>query len=588
MYDPQPGQTFDPVQGPDRTWHRISDFRPGIHTAVAPMRPPGVAKESGTFQCYASTAGSLIPAPRLVQRITPPTLTGAAIDSEQFRVSGIYANAPVYGASDNTTGAMECHTELFLASEYWSGSGELVLTVHRYTRNLNTPTWEQIWQRTYAADTFNPATRPRVCYFASQRSNPSDVDASGPQVVAWVFSGNARAFPANADTYVTGTDPMPGDLVDDPLGGGLVAPQNLVAHGGQVIIYPLYVTGDGDDQVYISSEAAYWTKVNDVTNLSAALVTTGNYFNILGGYEQGTGYGVIASLTADELFMVKVRGGAIILTGSVEDATVRTLQYVQSTGLSFNNGTTTWLGYVYPVDSSGVWLWSGGDTSEQVTKHLTPNFWRPSTMMPVYADPSVQSAAQWGYQNTTCASWNEFALFPNNWFWDTDEMGWWRILDPDYIPIGHWQSDERGVFAWGSPLGWSDDTNPVFYEFSRFYGATYFSWTSHPQNHALDRAVRLDEIVVCAQGEGTVRITISSDIDDAPDDVIDFQFTDASVPVMIRAATNVQGRSHTFQIESWGVDHDIAKGSIDMDADTSAPTVHWVDYSTLPSTQIAQ
>lgn len=589
MLDPEPGAQPEPMEGDNsRTWRRILDFRPGIHTAIAPTRPPGHAQEDGTFQCYASTTGSLIPAPRLVQRLTRPTTdyTSTALVNEQFRIIGLYANAPVYSVSNsnpNTTGGFEVHSELFLAVEFWTDDGGDVLNldVSRYTRNTTNPVWEQVWSRAYTPGTYNPATRPRNAVFGSQRSNSAASGSSGPQVVAFVVSGNARMFPDDTDTFATSTAPLPADDVGDPVPG--IAPTDLTCHQGRAVIFPLYITGDGDDQVYVSSECAYWTPPNNLTILSPNLST---YLNILGGYEQASGYGAHASLTADELLLIKVRGGAIMVSGDIETPTVRSLQYVRSTGLSLCNGVPTPYGFLYPVDGSGMWMWSGADTSEQVTKHLTPQFWRPSTMVPTYADPGDQTAAEWGHANTQMAQWNEFTLIPANWFWDTDEKGWWKILDPDVVEMSRWTADERGVYAWGAPAGFSTSADPVIYEFSRFSGATYYSWRGHPQSSTVDRQQTLDEIIVCAQGTGKIRVTVETPEDPNNPATVIVAVTDPDRPQLIRTRVKAVGTAFTFRIESMGDDHDEMQGSFDPNATVSAPTVHWLDYALMPANQL--
>ena len=589
MVDPSPGTQLDPVEGDNgRTWRRISDFRPGIHTQVSPTRPPGVAQVNGTFGCYAATTGSLIPAPRMVRKILPPTgLIDANAVTDQYRIGGIFANAPVYSidsTNPNTSGAQECHTELFMATEYWTATG-MDLRVYRYTRNKLTPEWELVWQR-WIGGTYSATTRPRAAFFGSQRSNSADPDSSGPQVVAWVYSGNARYFPADTDTFNTATAPLPADEVGDPQ--PMVAPSALTTHQGRVIVFPLYVTGDGDDQVYVSSEAAYWTDVNDASTLDANLST---YFTILGGYENASGYAVIAPITANELFLVKIRGGALFIYGDLDSPSeVRTLPMVQSAGMSLCNGTTTSYGHIYPVDTSGIWMYTGGDSSQHITKHLYPDFWRPNPVGPAYTPRDDQTAREYGHSNLQMATWNEFALLPSWWMWDSDEKGWWRLMDPNHpdIPECHrWQTDERGIFAWAAPAGFSNTSNPVMYEFSRIYGATYFTWTSHPQNHTIDAQFSVDELVVCGQGNGKVRVTVQSDVDrhDPISVEVEFSDDDRPRPVKVRCP-KLSGSSFTFQIESIGADHDEGVGSWDPNASKSAPTIHWVDYSLLPNNKL--
>lgn len=597
FFEPPTTATPEPVETATGSWNRIMDFRGGIHADIASSRPPGHAQPDNTFQCYASPAGSLIPTPRLVGHITRPLSDFPSPDnlvSEQFRISGIYANAPVYASSPNnrnTTGPDECHTELWFGFEHWTGNpanlsnATMHLNVSRYSRNKTTPHWGTAWTRTYAGWEYNPIVRPRNCVFASQRSNVTDPMQSGPQIVAWVFSGNARYFPDDSNPTVSATGYMAYDQVDDTVRNPLqlIAPTYCIGHQGRMVVFPMYITGAGNAQVYISSEAAYWSPVNNAGELDPNLT---HPFNILGGYEHAAGYGVFASLTADELFLVKIRGGGLFVSGDINTPTVRILSKVKSTGMAFNNGCNTSHGYLYPVDASGVWLWAGGDNSEHITKHLAPDFWRPRPVVP--ADTStVQTDAGWGYGNTQSDSWNEFALFPANWMWDTDERGWWKILDPDIAEIHRWAADERGRLAWGTPSGFRTSSDPIAYEFDRLLGATYFSWQSHPMESTIDRVSRVSEVVVCAQGHGSIRVTATSaqDHHGAPPLSVTID-VDSDRPTLIRRNVNITGTGIVWRIESWGVDHDISAGSYDPAATTDAPTVHYLDYATAAASQL--
>lgn len=593
-FEPPETAAPDPIDAPEgKRWWRLTDFRAGIHSDVSANRPPGHAQPTNTFQCYASRSGSLIPAPRLVDTITRDVaqfggLTATNLLSEQIRICGVYANAPVYSHPEtniNTHGTDECHAELWFAFEYWIGpdndNASMRLNVSRYSRNKTMPHWGTAWTRAYNNPDlkYNPIVRPRNCTFASQRSNSAAPLVSGPQILAWVFSGNARYFPRDTDTTQSLTGALPHDQVDGSQPGGdnpleLIAPTYCLGHQGRVVIFPLYITGAGSNQFYVSSESAYWTAVNNVTVRDPNLTTP---FNILGGYEHAAGYGVFASLTADELFFVKIRGGGMFVTGDLNSPTVRTLPQIRSTGLAFNNGCVTPHGYIYPIDSSGIDLWAGGDNSEHITRHLEADFWRPPALAPARPrDDKPRTPTGWGYSNTQCDAWNEFALIPNNWFWDTDERGWWRILDPDIIEIHRWAADDRGRRAWGTPSGIRWSTDPIAYEFDRLLGATYYSWQSHPQEPTIDSTTRIHEVVVCAQGHGTVRLTGSSAQD--PNNPANVSVdVDSDRPVLIRANVDVSGTGLVWRIESWGADHDVSKGSVDMDATIDAPTVHYVD-----------
>jgi hypothetical protein len=586
MIEPPVARQFDPIDlGDGRTARRISDFGPGIHTAVAPSYSPGTAQADGTYCCLTSPTGSLVPAPRLTGRITAPTdlFIGTDMVADQYRIGGIFANAPVYSIEPgnlNTTGEDEVHTELLVGFERWTDI-TLHLSVWRYTRNKRVPAWELIWERSIGAD-YADNVRPRAAFFGSQRSNSGSVDptVSGPQVVSWVYSGNARFFPPDTAATTTTSAALPGDQVGDPQ--PMLSPTYLVTHQGRSVVFPLYVTGDGEDQVYISSECAYWTEVNDSTTLDPNL--TNIYFNILGGYETSAGYGVFLPMTADQLFLVKIRGGALMVYGDLSSPSeVRTLPMVQSTGLALCNGVVTPLGAAYPVDTSGVWLWQGGDTSMHLTRHLDPDFWRPPAQGPAYTERADQTAYEYGYGNTQAALWNEYVLWPNNWLWDTDEGGWWRIFpaDHDTIPTFHrWQTDDRGRFAWASPDGFTSTANPILYEFSRLKGATYYSWRGHPQNHSITADTEVTELVICAQGSGRVRVTIETDTDRHEPASVIVEVSDTNRPRPVRVSTKAVGASFTFRIESIGADHDESLGAWDPSATIEAPVVHWVDYIT--------
>ncbi|MFG0329851.1 MAG: hypothetical protein ACF8PN_08140 [Phycisphaerales bacterium] len=589
MYDPPITAQPEPTDRDDSggMLHRVVDFRGGIFDSLALQRPPGQAQREGTFQCMTDDAGALVPAPRLAATITrdPADLGSPTLLNEQFRISGIYGNAPVYSFTDpddyNTTGPDENHTEIFMALEWWTSPGDLHLEVARYRRNLETPVWEQVWTRNYPTGTYDVRTRPRNCVFFSQLSNPSDPLSGGPRVVAWVFSANARVFPDPANPTVSATVPLPADAVGDPQ--PFVDPTWGLGHQGRFVILPLYVTGDGSNgQVYVSSETGYWTPPNDHSQRDPNLSL---WFNILGGYEEGSGYGALASLTADELFLVKLRGGAIFIAGDLNSPDeVRTLPYVRSTGMSLCDGTRCYLGYAYPVDSSGVWLWSGGDTSEHVTKHLNGEFWRPTPVAPAYPPEGEDpSATGWGHGNTQATWWNEFSLFPNNWMWDTDHRGWWRLLDPDFIEVHKWTSDERGRLAWGAPSGFTTVTDPVAYEFSRDAGATLWQWRSHPLTHTVDREYRVTDVIISGYGKGKVAVAFEDPNTRAEIGEVVVEFDDDERIQKKRVETNAVGSSLIMRILSVGADHDESKGSIDLAATVDAPTVVSVDYRTTPA-----
>lgn len=525
---------------PDVEWQSIGSFSPGIQQQMSPNHPVGTAHPDLTYRCHALESGALAPLPRLVDRITrTPLTTPSNVVNEGVRLIGVHCSGPHFLATDPYPGVDENHTEIFVASE-WLETSQLKLDVSRYTKHREqSPVWESVWSDTENDVPYRVFTRPRAAFFASQWSNSASPDDAGPYVLGWVISGHARHFPDDTTPFTSSTAAMPGDITDDPIAGGLIAPSYLVAHQGRFVIFPLYVSGFGDASVFISSEAAYWTKANDATSLDAELATGPDYLNLLaaGGSSNPSGFGVMASLSGSELLLVKLQGGAYILRGDISDATIEHYPYVRSTGLAFNNGCITPVGYMYPVDGGGVWLWSGGETAENVSKHMDPGFWRPPQF------------GAWGHANTSCATLRELVFFPNNWVFNTDNPGWWRIDDPDDFTIHHWSSDVRSRYIYGTPATATGDSDPVLYEFYAAWPALDYSWQSQPIPGSVDRRMNVEAVEVVAHGKGTIKVTATTREDPVGSSTT-FEVSDDDRVTVARGNLRVQGTHVQLRIES--------------------------------------
>lgn len=557
-------------------WHTISDFSPGIYQRVSPNHPIGAAQEARTYRCASQKSGALIPLPSLQEEYTfdvadilTPTET---LTSEEYRTVGILVNNPVFW-DDNGTGIYQNNSEIYIAFEHWDtgGTGQQVQTVFRYKRNFaTTPTWEELGRREYA-DTFDPAIRPKKCEFVTVRSNPGATDEAGPMVVCWVFNGWAQAFPDPSAPTVNGTAYLPGDNVDDVASGGLVGPDGLVAHQGRIVIFPLAVLAVGDDQLYTTNESLYWSVLNDVETMDT---TIGNsYFKAIVSYDNPTGYQVYQSLTANEFLLIKAKGGALIVSGNLNDFQVRNLPHVRGTGHSMNRGSVSPKGFLYPTDGGGVWLWDGGDSSVHITDHMEPDFWRPEPVSPANG---VQSENDWGYQYSKCDDWNQYVMFPNNWLWDSDFGGFWRIDNTEDYVIHQWASDWRGLCCYGIPSGITDNTDTVLYEFNKVIPATSYSWESHPMPFSQERKSEIRMVQLVATGSGTVKISLRSSEDQTGNINETLTIDEALMPNVIEWSTSIKGSHFTVQVESTAT------------ADGPAPTVHEIRIGELNSQQVTR
>lgn len=508
-------------EDPPRQPYRVADFSAGIHQIQTPLTPPGAASDAGTWGCWTRRDGSLIPAPKMVDKIAAgATLTGYngsdTLASSEFRICGIFSNDPVYStAVGNATvaGADQCNSELWVGIEWWdNNANEFHRRVARYHRHRTTPAWETV-HTSDISGTYDSAVRPKRCEFANSRSNHADSSAPGPVVVAFVFAELAYYSPDESTPTTTSTKAMPADTTNYP-------PNKMVAHQGRIVIFPLVSRGANTSTVHPDNEAFYWTAVNDLQTRDALLSA---YEKTVAFVEQSHGYEWAYSLTSDTLLLMKRAGGALVLQGDLNAFRADPKPYVQSPGLALNQGALSPIGVVYPVDNGTVWVWEGGDSSREIARYMQPNFWRPAALNPANG---AQTANDWGTSETSCARWGKYVLFPSNWVCDTeggtDNQGptWWRLDPPTQIlgasrDMHWWTTDWTGRWAWGAPSGYADaTTSTVLYEYDMQTPRESYQWQSVPHAFSLDQSVRVDEAVVSALAHNdtsTITVTLSSD-----------------------------------------------------------------------------
>lgn len=544
-----PSSAPSPTAGPNG-WIIISDFSPGIQQNISTHYPPGTAALEGTFRCMANKNGSLIPAPGKSQSIYPTVAMQSTntLFSEQYRICGLHASSGHYWAGETIPNPLNS-SEIFIATEYWIDDGHhdngslQRKNVYRYTRHKSNAAWESIWERDNTMLDYSPLVRPKIADFANQRTNNPNPDTLGPTVLCFVFDGAAQQFPDESNPFVTDTQWLPGDNIEDPAAAGFVSPLNLCTHQGRVVIFPLLVSGNGAQSSYISNEAFYWSQPNDVRTLDTELA--GNYFPVVAGFEYPTGYGVIESLTSDELFLVKTKGGGVVVRGSLNNFSTSFLPYVRSTGFSLNRGTRSPIGFIYPVDAGGLWVWSSGDSSNEITPNMNPDFWRvPQTDL-----DGLQVA--WGDYATQCDTWNNYVLIPNNFIFDTRTSALWRIDDTDEVIIHRWSTESRGRWAYGTPSGWRNTQDPAVIEYDITQPATSYSFQSQPLSVSIDRNIHIDEWVVVGHGVGTITLNISTREDPIGQDFT-INLSDSTRIMANRGGANIEGTHISYRFISTG------------------------------------
>jgi hypothetical protein len=487
-------------------WQRINDFSSGIRQIVSANYPPGTAHASGTFRCYSRDSGVLAPLPRRVNNFFLTDGNFPTYTSEEVRVIGLHVRDPLFWPAETTTGVEQTNSEVLFGLEYLTSTGQ-TFEMWRFLRHYSlSPAYRRVWSYTESGVSFNPIIRPKHMEFQTGRSNNTDPNQGGPIVTAFCVNGHLHMFPDDTGDLLTdSTRYLPGDKVADSQNStiiGLIAPDHIVAHQGVLVVFPLTLVGGGYNSIYTNNEAFYWTEVNDWRTLNGEL---DSYLQMIVGWENPTGYQVMQSLTRSQLLLIKSKGGAILIDGDINDPNPIQLPYVRGSGLSMNKGVITPKGLMYPVDAGGIWLWSGGESSEHVTPYMLPDFWRPAPTL-LNGDP-----APWGHGYTQCAQWNEWTLFPNNWLFDTDRDAMWRLDDPDEICAHRWDVDWRGKRAYGAPAGMRDVGDPVFFEYDLTHPSNVMSWRSQPLAHSIDTHLEVCELAVRGQGKGNITVRVTSD-----------------------------------------------------------------------------
>lgn len=342
--------------------------------------------------------------------------------------------------------------------------------------------------------------------------------------------------------------------------GGSVTGQTIV-HQSRVIVlagvtYP-YPAGGGFD----TNENLNFTD----PPLSASM---GDQQTVLAA-EEPYGYGGAGSISAGELFLVKKRGGGVILTGDiVTDPSVTLLPGVTSTGNFYGQGASTPTGFVYAAEDNGMWAWNGSNTSQKLSTNLDDTFFLPPEFSAIASNNYGYYAAEYGSR----------IYASSNWMLDLNNGAWWTYYPRGAVGTiggitGHdlfWVQPVNGNYIYAAQLSFIGSSSLDFmYRFDPATAAQYYQWQSLPLR-LVDPDHRSDirEVVVRASCQ-TVGCTIALTIFDQ--EVIVWgtdtnSFTVSDGPQMLRFNTaGIGTTAPAFRIGVTGT------GSGDM------PIIHSID-----------
>lgn len=374
------------------------------------------------------------------------------------------------------------------------------------------------------------ATSMRATTFDTSRSKQSAPTQPGIPIVvmSWYAGGGGSekftsAFPDDTAPTVTGVKDISTTIRAESF-----------THQGRVIVLERTGYDHGANGQWSTNENIYYTDVNNVNVLSAiAMVAVP---------ENPSGYGTWASMSAGELFLVKASGGALTINGDLADPTIIKLPNVQSTGYAGCRGAFTPIGFFYTSANEGAWVWAGGDTAQNVSPQLEGDFWMHPTATSIFIGAITAQHERWG----------DWVAVSNNWLLDIGTGNWWRLDDPGDVRFWAFDSSWDGLALYGIPASFPTTVGdlPVLYNWSRALGALSYSWQSHPIRESLDRRIGVREIVLRAQGPGTVTVTLTDESGTAI--ATAFTTTSSTYPQVIRKDVSFEGSFVTVRIQSDG------------------------------------
>ena len=532
----------------------LDDFTPGIYSrgtaavtaGAATKARLGAAQLTGTFACRATPEGALEPLPKMITTydLPNPDVLGNLV-AGYYNVSGFFGFGPVGPPAANASGSPD---DLFVFMEWLKAGGTRNYNYYRINLDSTLVPVDTLVSSSDAvavtAQQYNGLT------FVTSRINPnSPYLTPGTPVVAtsWAPPG----FPSDKHMWIFPNPSAPGvtavlDLVD---GAAAHHFGDLIGHQSRIVLLE-YITnqfGGNSGDAIPSNEQVSWTEPANSPLLGPVSVPQDTIFTA----ESPNGYGAWGSISAGELFLVKQWGGGAIVTGDLDTPTVTRLPGVVSTKGISNRAASTKDGLFYYSRYNGAYIWRGADTSEKISSQLDDQF------------PLITGQANLLTQNICWQDWQDMVLCSNLWVYDLVTKSWWQLDAPQTPPIQWYGASFDGEIIYACPLQVTPaQTSGAIRVYRRTTPANTYSWQGHPVPASLERYLDIREIILLAQGNGTVTITIQSTTGTR---VETFTFNNNNQPIRMRQLTEAVGYNVIIKIVSTGA------------ASGPAPVVYSVD-----------
>lgn len=258
-----------------------------------------------------------------------------------------------------------------------------------------------------------------------------------------------------------------------------------IAHQGRIVMasHASRRFGNVNVNIYSLIDRLYYSPPYN-PSLCAALTSPAttygppHYETSIAGDENIAPIGVLASLTASELLIVKWAGGGVLMRGDMDNFEAIAMPFIESTYGVRHHGVGTPMGFAYG-SRNGVFVWPhGSETTEKISKQLPGFFWNHAVI-----DSDTGEQIPYVGNRGRFAWWNPYLCVPNNFLYNAEGKSWWRLDDAGTLavePFSVYQVDPANGHLIAFPYRYNPGVTLKWAEYDQDILRSNYSWQSHP------------------------------------------------------------------------------------------------------------
>lgn len=304
-----------------------------------------------------------------------------------------------------------------------------------------------------------------------------------------------NTYPDSNDGLIDGVvgifpDPRDLDTFSPRYMSGMITGYMAIAHQGRIIIASLLSRGYGPGFNAIVDRVAFSPIYNSALNGSLVAPTTTmgppDYTSSIAGDDVVSPIGTLGSIQASELIVIKHGRGGVLMRGDMDNFEAVSLPYIESTYGIVSHGVGTPIGWVYG-SRNGVFVWSGGDTSEKLSKQIEGYFWN-------HASNQIYAGNQGRFDY-----WHPWVCVPNDYIMDINSKSWWKLedsSDTSRSTYNIYQVSALNGRLYAFEHRMAPGAKPVIYSYDPEVLRPGYSWKSQPLIETRDRMMAVQDIEI--------------------------------------------------------------------------------------------